>query len=90
MEITRFGCVEKKPNGAIETQLWMEFTPEQGDARKFRFVVRNVDLSAGGRRCELDSGFRARYEDALAAGQAALQANLQPAESVQAEGIARS
>ncbi len=67
----KFGCVDHKDSANNhQMQLWMEHTPAHGADNAFRFVVRNVDLSSGGRRCELDSGSRATYEDALAAGQA--------------------
>lgn len=81
MKIAMFGLVDKKTSGVIETQLWMEYQPEQ--AQQYRFVIRNVDLAAGGRRCELDSGTRASYDEALAAGQASLEECAKPVERPQ-------
>lgn len=75
------GCVEKK-NGAAnhQMQLWMEHTPAVGDEKEFfTFFVRNVDLSSGGRRCELTRGSRATYDETRAAGQASLAIECAPA-----------
>ncbi len=52
-----------------QMQLWVEYTPTQGGANQYRFVVRNVDYASGGRRCELDSGSRDTEAAATAAGQ---------------------
>ena len=84
-DIAKFGCVDKKNAGAIETQLWMEYTPEQELA--FRFVIRNVDLASGGRRCELDQGARGSYDEALAAGRASLEENAKPVQSPARGGV---
>ncbi len=74
----QLGCIDKKQDGTNgEVQLWMETQAAFGP-NQFRFVVRRVDLSAGGRRCELDSGFRSTYDEALTAGQASLAIHSAP------------
>jgi hypothetical protein len=72
----KFGCIDKKRNGNCEMQLWLEDHPEAGEAQRYQFVVRNVDPST--RRCTLDSGARATYEQAVQDGKAAFDKQLQP------------
>ncbi len=70
----KFGCVARKDGKqGHQMQLWMESTPQNGDSGRYTFVVRNVDLSSGGRRCELTRGTGAAYGETLAAGAASFR-----------------